>query len=228
MAEELSKKPTTGGAASVKKPELVKMVDTSWTHYFTRCMSEDGMPIMTELMANEDMFKVITQPNKKPRLEVVNKLEEGETENNPDEEGNLNLINHVTDSILDKINNNLYIELESLCEEKKLAKEPVKKLQLNDKGEIIATREKSSTTIDCWYNSVKAYMVFAALYSRTFPSSAPGLWQHFHNITKVADKYEWEGLYNYDIKFRMAKAREAKPNWAIKDQVLWSDEVQSR
>ena len=59
---------------------------------------------------------------------------------------------------------------------KKLAREPVKKLQVNEKGMIVVTKEKSSTNIDCWYNWVKAYADFSALYSRAFPQAAPGLW----------------------------------------------------
>ena len=47
-------------------------------------------------------------------------------------------------------------------------------------------------------------------------------------ITKGADRYQWDVIYKYDIKWRMKKAKDNSLSWGVKDQDLWSDEVQRR
>ena len=161
-----------------KAPELVPMVEPSGTKYYARSFDEAGNAKLVELSTSADVM----HPNRKrPRLTTEGAEPEGE-------EGNLSLLNHVPQSLIDKINDNQYVELESLMEEKKMAREPAKTLQLNEKGEIVAAKEKSPTSIDCWFKWVKAYSIFAAIYGRTTPDASPGLWQHFYTITKVADR----------------------------------------
>ena len=204
--------------ARKKAPELVRMVEPSGFKYYARSYDDAGVAKLVELTASTD---VVYPDRKRPRLTVEGGKPEGD-------EGNLSLLNHVPQNLIDKINNNQYVELESLMEEKKMACEPAKTLQVNEKGEIVTAKEKSPSMIDCWcwFKWVKAYTVFAAIYGGNTPDASAGLWQHFYTITKVADRYEWEA-YNYDIKYHMARVREANPVWGKKDQNLWSEEVQS-
>ena len=75
-------------------------MDPSGTWYFARCTSQDGTLIMTELVTSDKIFKTSAQPNKKPQFDL--KSDNHFRGGNPNEVGNLNLINHMSESIVEK------------------------------------------------------------------------------------------------------------------------------
>ena len=94
-------------------------------------------------------------------------------------------------------------------------------------GELVWRDRESSIQIDCWYTWVKAFAVFSGVYVQGFPKTSPGLWQHLVYITQAADRYSWDALYKYDIKYRRKHAKDITLPWGPKDTDLWADEVQS-
>ena len=135
-----------------QKPELVCMVEATGTKFYTRSNDAAGNAKLVELTASSD---VIHPDRKRPCLDVEPEPGDGE--------GNATFFNHISEAIVDKINNNSFVDLETLLEEKHMAWESFKTLQLNDKGELVTTEEKSTNKIDCWYKWVKAYGIFTAL-----------------------------------------------------------------
>ena len=207
-----------------RKPEVVKILGGGNPRYYIRFFESDSSPKLEEIdkpTHPEDPVEdyVNLKKRKTSSVEEDDHDEEVQGKTWP-------MAAHISDDIVNNILSNEYVEFESLLQDRHLSKEILKTLQEVD-GELVWQAKKSSTVIGCWFTWAKAFAVYASIYVQRHVKEGPGLWQHFMYITSSADRYQWDAIYAYDIKWRMNKAKKSSLKWGFKDQDLWSEKVQS-
>ena len=66
------------------------------------------------------------------------------------------------------------------------------------------------------------FRVYAQLYSAANPHRAAEIWQYVDTIQEAAQTFQWDNVYNYDIKFRRLMEKRPERCWATTNTQLWT------
>ena len=125
---------------------------------------------------------------------------------------------HLDKTLISKIENGEFIELEELLPKEKCFSadhrlEPLVWLPVKD-------RELS--VINSFRKWDKAFHIYSGIYSKTNPTCASELVQYVSSVKTAADTFVWENIYLYDQTFRHLMAEYPRQNWGVVYQNGWS------
>ena len=130
---------------------------------------------------------------------------------------------HIEPSLIHKIENGEFIELEKLLPKEKLGRADESHLEWvqRDGGTFLVPAQKDNK-IGSFMRWEQAFRAYATIYCGAHPHRSKEIWQYITVINTVASSYIWDNVYNYDITFHHLMAFNPQRSWAVTYNQMWN------
>ena len=131
---------------------------------------------------------------------------------------------HIDPTLIHKIENGEFIELEKLLPKDKLgSRNEENRLEWvqRDGGTFLVPAQKDSN-ISNFRRWEQAFRAYATIYCRANPHRAKEIWQYVTVINTAASSYIWDNVYNYNIIFCHLMAFNPSRSWAVTYNQMWN------
>ena len=189
-------------------------------------LSDDQLGIVADRVSAQVVAQMSQQREQIPIFDVnqgntvLNLLSTTENDRCLLDSVNYELGFHVPNNLKLKIVNGEYIDLGKLLVKNVDPDDDEKQFTFKD-GNLVLENKKSTVTINSIYQWTDAFIIFAGIYLTAYPSTANALLKYMHTIRLGANRSSGIGWKNYDMQFRMKKAKNPALSWSIVDQELW-------
>ena len=138
------------------------------------------------------------------------------------------LVCHLEPSMIHKIENGEFVELERLLPKSGLNfcnrasdENRLEWIQRDGNTFLVPANSKENkiTGIRRWE---QAFRVYATIYCAANPQRSKEIWQYISVINTAASSYIWDNVYNYDITFRRLMAFNPNRSWAVTYNQMWN------
>ena len=132
---------------------------------------------------------------------------------------------HIEPSLIHKIENGEFVELERLLPRDKLGRAGAEENRLEwvqrDGGTFLVPAQKDNK-ISSFRRWEQAFRAYATIYCGANPQRSREIWQYISVIHTAASSFIWDNVYNYDITFRHLMAFNPQRSWAITYNQMWN------
>ena len=133
---------------------------------------------------------------------------------------------HIEPSLIHKIEQGEFVELEKLLPKDKLGngknnEESRLEWVQRDAGTFLVPAQKDNK-ISNFRRWEQAFRAYATIYCGAHPQRSKEIWQYITVINTAASSYQWDNVYNYDITFKHLMAFNPQRSWAVTYNQMWN------
>ena len=142
-----------------------------------------------------------------------------------DDEEFLQVVSHIEDTIVSKVERGEFIELTKLLlrmRYKNKDRQRVEVVQQDGTKFLAPVDDEADLKINNVRRWEQAFRVYAAIYTRANPERSVEIWQYIENINRAASTYLWENVAAYDYQFRQLMAKNPRRPWSKTCHELWN------
>ena len=135
---------------------------------------------------------------------------------------------HVDPSLISKIENGEFVDLERLLPKDRLTgsrpsnEQKLEWVRTEEGTYLVPSSNDKSNRISSFRKWEAAFRVYATIYCGANPLRSKEIWQYVSVIGTAASSFIWDNVANYDYTFRQLMAFNPKRSWAITYHHMWS------